>query len=254
MIERYFIFFPHRGLTGDPSDYGLVHEDVSFASSDGVRLHGWFVAGSSDVTWLWCHGNAGNISHRLENLKLLHDHLGVNVFLFDYRSYGVSEGKPSEQGTYRDAEAALRYLRARDDLSPDSILYFGRSLGAAVAVELASRAEPCGLILESGFPSVPYLARRRYPFLPIWLLLRTRYDARAKIRGLKAPKLVLHGDRDDIVPIDAGRALFDAAKEPKEFYTIAGAGHNDTYRVGGAAYFAALRAFVEQLPCGPGAR
>ena len=250
MIERYFIYFPQRELVGDPSDYGLAYEDVAFVTSDDVRLHGWFVAGRSDVTWLWFHGNAGNVSHRLENLQLLHDRLGVSVFLFDYRGYGRSEGKPSEHGTYRDAEAALRYLRAGDDLSPARIVYFGRSLGATVAAELAARVPPCGLILESAFPSVPYLARRRYPFLPIGFLLRTRYDARAKIRSVTAPKLVLHGDRDDVVPIAAGRPLFDAAPEPKKFYTIAGAGHNDTYRVGGASYFAALRAFVEQLPGG----
>ena len=102
MIEHHFIYFPDRALAGDPADYGLAYEDVSFAARDGVRLHGWFVPGSSTVTWLWCHGNAGNISHRLENLRLLHDHLGASIFLFDYRGYGASEGKPSEQGTYRD--------------------------------------------------------------------------------------------------------------------------------------------------------
>ena len=248
MIERYFIYFPVRELAESPSDYGLAYEDVSFVASDGVRLHGWFVPGKGDVTWLWFHGNAGNIGNRLPNLQRLHDELMVNVFIFDYRGYGASGGSPSEEGIYRDAEAALSYLSSRSDVSPERIVYFGRSLGAAIAVELAVRAPPYGLILESPFPSIPYMARRVYPWLPfVRFLVRSRYDALEKAPRLDVPKLVLHGDQDDIVPIESGRKLFDAAGEPKAFYTIHGAGHNDTYLVGGDAYFAALSDFVEQL-------
>ena len=248
MIERHFIYFPERGLTGAPSDYGLAYEDASFLSSDGIRLHGWFIPGEEDVTWLWFHGNAGSISNRLDNLKRLHDELGVNVLIFDYRGYGASEGSPSEEGLYLDAEAALSYLRSRSDVSRERIIYFGRSLGAGVAVELALRAPPYGLILESAFPSIPYMARQAYPWFPfVQFFVRSRYDALDKLQRLGVPKLLLHGDRDDIVPIDAGRELFDAAGEPKAFYTVRGAGHNDTYLVGGDSYFAALRSFVEQL-------
>lgn len=247
MIERHFIYFPTRALEDDPSRWGLAFLDVFLTTSDGVRLHGWFVPGRRDVTWLWFHGNAGNISHRLENLRLLHDELGVNVFIFDYRGYGRSEGTPSEEGTYLDAEAALTHLRFRPDVAQDRIVYFGSSLGAAVAVELAARHPPLALILESPFPSVPYMARRTYPFLPIWFLLRTRYDALARIGHVQAPLLVLHGDRDSIVPMEAGKKLFDAANEPKEFYVIQGADHNDTYVVGGQAYFAALGRFLVML-------
>ena len=248
MIEHHFLYFPERGLTGAPSDYGLAYEDASFLSSDGIRLHGWFIPGEEDVTWLWFHGNAGNISNRLDNLKRLHDELGVNVLIFDYRGYGASEGSPSEEGLYLDAEAALSYLRRRSDVSRDRIVYFGRSLGAGVAVELALRAPPHGLILESALPSIPYMARRAYPWFPfVQFFVRSRYDSLDKLQRLDVPKLLLHGDRDDIVPIDAGRELFDAAAEPKAFYTIRGAGHNDTSLVGGDAYFAALRSFVEQL-------
>jgi len=247
VIERSFIYFPDRDLIADPAYVGLPFEEISFATSDRVQLHGWFVPGEKEATWLWFHGNAGNISHRLENLKLLHDELGVSVFLFDYRGYGRSEGTPSEEGTYRDGEAALAYLRSREDVNPDRIVYFGRSLGAGIAVELAISHPPFALILESPVPSIPELARRHYPFLPVWPLLRTKYDSLAKIEKVAVPLLVLHGDRDDVVPFGAGRKLFEAANEPKQFYTIRGAGHNDTYLVGGEEYFGALRRFMEDL-------
>ncbi len=279
VIERSFIYFPERELIGDPSDFGLPFDDVVFTAEDGVELHGWFVPGAGRTaeqrntgtegrpgsvpmfqgsrvpaapggaaTWLWFHGNAGNISNRLENLRLLHNELGVAVFLFDYRGYGRSEGTPSEQGTYRDAEAALAYVLSRPDVDPERIVYFGRSLGAGVAVELATRRPPYALILESPVPSIADLARRHYRFLPVGGLLRTKYDSLAKIAGVRAPLLVLHGDRDDVVPYAAGQKLFEAAREPKRFYTIEGAGHNDTYAVGGREYFRALREFVERPP------
>jgi len=249
MIERYFIYFPEKDVQADPSELGLDYEDVTFVASDGVELHGWFVPGSSrnSTTFLWFHGNAGNISHRLDNLKLLHNELGVSVFLFDYRGYGRSQGSPSEHGTYLDAEAALAYLGSRREGSLERVIYFGRSLGAAVAVEMGVRHPPYALILESGFPSVPYMARRAYPFFPIWPFLRTQYDSQAKMADVNAPVLILHGDEDDIVPIEAGKLLFDAAKEPKQFHTIYGAGHNDTYQVGGQAYFDVLRLFLDRL-------
>ena len=248
MLERSFIYFPERELIGGPADFGLPFDDVSFAAGDGVRLHGWFAPGESGVTWLWCHGNAGNISHRLENLRLLHDELGVGVFLFDYRGCGRSEGSPSEEGTYRDAEAALAYVLSRLDVDPERIVYFGRSLGAAVAVELATRRPPCALILESPLPSIAELARHHYPFLPVGALLRTKYDSLSKIGKVRVPLLVLHGDQDEVIPFESGRKLFEAANEPKRFYTIRGAGHNDTYIVGGRDYFRALREFVESPP------
>ena len=247
VIESYFIYFPDRDVQADPSQFGLAYEEVTFVASDGVELHGWFVPGRSSLTLLWFHGNAGNISHRLDNLKLLRNNLEVSVFLFDYRGYGHSQGKPSEQGTYLDAEAALAYLGSRGDGSLEHIIYFGRSLGAAVAVEMGIRHPPYALILESAYTSVPHMARRTYPFLPIWPFLGTRYDSLAKMDKVNAPVLILHGDDDNIVPIEEGKRLFDAAKEPKQFYIIHGAGHNDTYQVGGQAYFNTLRLFLDQL-------
>ena len=143
-IERRLIYHPEKVLDSDPSILGLAYEDVLFTASDGVRLHGWYVPGSRDVTFLWFHGNAGNISHRLGNIKEMHDELAVNIFIFDYRGYGQSRGTPSEQGTYLDAKAALDYLRARDDVSIDKIVYYGRSLGGAMAVELARKSRLTG--------------------------------------------------------------------------------------------------------------
>ena len=247
VIERIFVFFPDRELLASPTQFGLEFEDVSFQTTDGVTLHGWFVPGPGEITWLWFHGNAGNISHRLENLLLVHQRLGVNVLLFDYRGYGRSSGRPSEKGTYRDAEAALKYLRSRPDIDSRKIVFFGRSVGCAVAVELATRHEPYGLILESPFTSLADMAKRAFPFLPVGFLVRGKYDSVSRINHISAPLLVLHGDRDDIVPIELGRRLFEAADEPKTFYTIAGAGHNDTYDEGGEPYLAALERFLQGL-------
>jgi fermentation-respiration switch protein FrsA (DUF1100 family) len=247
VIERNFIFFPEKAMVEDPGNLGLDFEDVYFTTIDGVKLHGWFVPGESEVTWLWFHGNAGNISHRLDNLNILQARLGVSVFLFDYRGYGRSEGRVSEKGTYRDAEAALAYLESRPDVDHEKIVFFGRSLGCAVAVDLASRHPPYALILESPFTSISDMAKRVVPLLPIGTLLRTKYNSLSKISGISAPLLVLHGDRDEVVPIESGQQLYQAANEPKKFYTIPDAGHNDTYIVGGEEYFAALRQFLAGL-------
>jgi len=242
LLEEKFIFFPDSTVDVTPKDAGLPFDDVFFTTGDGVRLNGWFVPyPGSKITLLWFHGNAGNISHRVENIKLLHAKVNINVFIFDYRGYGRSGGKVSEEGTYRDASAALEYLRSRGDVEPKGIIFFGRSLGAAVAADLAAREECLALILETTFVSIREMARAAFPFLPIGPLLRTRYDVVEKIAKVRAPLLVLHGDRDEVVPYEQGRRVFEAAREPKEFYTIRGAHHNDTYIAGGEDYFRALK-------------
>lgn len=244
-IERSLIYYPVRRLESNPRAHGLHYEDVAFQADDGVWLHGWLVPGRTPWTLLWAHGNAGNISHRLENIKEFHDRLGLTVFIFDYRGYGRSEGRPSEEGLYRDARAALATLHARGDLDPERMIYFGRSLGAAVAVELALHRPPAGLILESPFLSVPAMANRTLPGLGY--LFRTRYDSLAKIGRLRVPLFILHGDQDEVVPFVHGRRLFEAAPEPKTFYAIPGAHHNDSYIVGGEPYWRAWREFLLSL-------
>lgn len=246
-IEERFIFYPTAPIDQTPANYRLPFDDVFLTTADGVRLHGWFIPHpSAKVTLIWFHGNAGNISHRLENIRLLRDSVKLNIFIFDYRGYGRSEGRVSEEGTYKDGEAAFDYLRSRRDIDSKRIVFFGRSLGAAVAAELATREGCLALILETPFVSIREMARVAFPFLPIGSLLRTRYDVVEKVRRIKTPLLVLHGDQDEIVPFAQGRKVFEAAPQPKEFYTIRGARHNDTYLVGGDAYFAALTDFIHR--------
>ena len=245
LINRYFIFRPDEDLSADPGAMGLEFEDVRFTAADGVMLHGWFVPGRNGATLVLLHGNAGNISGRLRRLAELHRRLGMNVLIFDYRGYGLSEGRPSEKGTYLDAEAALDYVGSRGDVDEGRVALFGHSLGTAIAVETTVRREVYALLLESPFTSIRAMAGHNYPFVPgIGMILRTKYDSLSKIENVGTPLLVLHGDRDDTVPIRMGRALYEAAVEPKRFLAIEGAGHDDADVVGGDAYYEAIAAFL----------
>ena len=245
-VEDRFIFHPDHITDRDPSHVGLRFEDLFFTTQDGIRLHGWFIPHpGAGATLVWFHGNAGNISDRLLNIKLVHDRIKINIFIFDYRGYGRSEGTISEKGTYFDGEAAIKYLLGRDDAAARRLILFGRSLGAAVAAEMATRFKTLGLILESPFVSIPEMARAIFPSLPIAWLLRTRYDTMEKVRLVKTPILVLHGDRDATVPFAQGKKVFEVASEPKRFYRIVGASHNDTFVIGGEEYYGALREFIE---------
>ena len=246
-MEESFIFFPVAEISATPRNYGLSFEDIYFKTEDGVTLNGWFVAyPGASTTLLWFHGNGGNIGHRSEHLKLLHDKLKIDIFIFDYRGYGKSAGKPSEEGTYKDGVAAMEYLRSRKGVESKKIVLFGQSLGAAVATEIAVRQPELALILEAPFTSIRDMARIAAPWLPIGSLLRTKYDNLEKIKKVQAPIMVLHGDFDDVIPFDQGKRIFAAAPEPKEFYIIQGSRHNDTYIVGGEAYFKALKDFIEK--------
>ena len=247
MIEKRYIFFPRSQMVGNPSDLGLSYKEVRFKTEDGVELHGWFVPGTQEQTWIWFHGNAGNISYLLENLALLHHHLSVNFFLFDYREYGTSDGKVSEAGTYLDAQGARDYIVSRQAINPDKIIYFGQSLGSAVAIWLATQREPYGLIIEAPFSSMRDMAKRAFPRLPVYLLVRTKYNSLDRIGGLKCPLLVLHGDQDEVVPISQGKKLYEAAKGPKHFVEIPGSGHCDAYLLGPETYIRALSDFMATL-------
>jgi len=247
LIEESLIFHPASRIERTPGDVGLVFDDQYFSAADGVRLNGWFVpANGASLTLLWFHGNAGNIGHRVDNIRLVHDKVNINIFIFDYRGYGRSGGTISEEGTYRDGAAAVDFLRNRYDVGAKQLILFGRSLGAAPALEAATIVPPLAVILESPFASIRDMAREMFPVLPIGALLRTRYDNLEKVRKIKSPLLVLHGDHDEVVPFAQGKKVFDAAPEPKSFYTIVGAGHNNTYIVGGERYFLTLKEHIER--------
>jgi fermentation-respiration switch protein FrsA (DUF1100 family) len=254
LFEKRLIYFPFRRLEVTPGDLGLRFEDARLVAEDGTALHGWFLpVEGSRYTVVVCHGNAGNISHRLDRALLMHAKLKTDVFLFDYRGYGQSEGEPDEQGTYRDARAALRYLVTGRGIDRAKVIVFGESLGAAVALQLALQEPVRALVLEAPFTSIADMARSVPPFLPLGRLLRTRYDNVGKVAGLRMPLLVLHGERDTTVPFVHGRRLFEAAPEPKRFFAIPGAGHNDTYVIGGDAYWQAWKGFLDDLsPLAPG--
>ena len=254
-IEKGLIFFPNKSNDSTTPDvFGIEYDDVTFQTEDGLNLNGWFIPGKKTTpdddlhTLLWFHGNAGNINRRLDNLKMLHDRVPVNIFIIDYRQYGKSEGRISEKGTYLDAKAALAYLHSRKDINNEKIIFFGRSLGSAVAIDLAVKEQCCALILETPFTSIKEMGKELYPFLLIILdLLKTKYDSLSKISEIKVPTLIMHGDKDELVPIEQGRKLYEQANEPKEFYTIPGAMHNDTHIVGGEEYFDVIKRFVSKL-------
>ena len=242
-LEASFIYFPQREYDARPEDFGLKSEALSLVSSGGVRLEGWWIHGAGKTALLFFHGNAGNISHRLERVKILVESLGLDVFLVDYRGYGKSSGKPGEEGLYADGEAIFRATEERG-FPPDRIVLFGESLGCAVAIETALR-HPCrAVILETPFLSIAAMAKAIYPFLPPFLI-RTRFDNEAKIARVTAPKLFVAAERDAIVPPRHARRLFDLATPPKESYVIRGAGHNDTYVAGGREYVEVWRKFLE---------
>ena len=248
-LEKRFVFFPVAELLYTPNDVNLDYEDVRIKTSDGLTLQGWFIPGKpgTDITWLWFHGNGGNNGHRISELALAHHRTGVNIFIFDYRGYGESEGSPSEKGTHLDSRAAMEYLVSRPDVDKERIVFMGNSLGAALSVELALTQPPMAMILVSPFASVRDMAKLTLPFPPVGWLVRNHYDNVVRIRQLNAPLLVLHGDEDDLVPISQGRKLYEAANQPKRFQTLDGAAHNNTHEVNPDQFWGAINEFLAGL-------
>jgi uncharacterized protein len=248
ILDQFFVFHPERWHDKDwRSASGLPLEDVWFQAADGAKLFGWYVEAGADLPVIvWCHGNAGNIVNRLDNLRFLFRH-HLSVFLFDYRGYGKSQGpRPSEQGFYLDAIGAYDYLTRVRMIKPERLIIFGRSLGAAVAADLATRKAAAGIILESAFPSIEAVAKYYYGGLPVHWLLGAEFRLIDRIATLSPPKLIIHGDQDDIIPLELGRQVYEAAKPPKTFHLINGAAHNDTYHVGGARYFQVFADFASR--------
>lgn len=246
---RYFewksIFFPTREFSYTPDNSGLEYEDVFMKTQDDQKINAWFIlARNSSFTLLFCHGNGGNISHRVGKIEILNK-LGLNIFIFDYRGYGKSEGRPSEQGIYLDAQAAYGYLTKEKNVSPEGIIVYGESLGAAVAVDLASKVELKAMILEGAFSCAKDISREIYPFLPTFIL-KSKFDSLSKIKKITSPKLFIHSVNDEIVPIHLSHKLFNAAPEPKTFRTIGG-GHNTCHMDSQKEYTESIGTFIDSL-------
>ena len=240
------LFQPSRGVDLEPGQLGIAGEDVFLESDPGVRIHAFFLpAPGADRALLFLHGNAGNASHRLPNAAELVA-LGTHVLLLDYRGYGRSEGSPSEAGVYADARAGLAHLVEERGIPEERIVLFGRSLGGAVAVDLAQERPLGGLILESTWHSLSGVVSRTL-FAPFAPAVRKRFASGSKIGNTRSPLLFFHGDRDGIVPYAEGQRLFESAPEPKAFETLRGAGHNDTTMVGGRPYFERIRRFLDEV-------
>ena len=249
--QRRLLYHPTAEIEATPEVVGLGYEDVWLENRLGTRLHGWWVpCDGSRLTLLFCHGNGGNVSHRVESLRLFHE-MGISVLVFDYSGYGQSGGSPSEGATRADARAAFDWLARGRGMEPDRIVLFGRSLGGAVAAGLAAElaaegVQPAGIILESTFTSVGDMGAAMYPWFPVRRLVRDRYDSREALAGLRIPALFGHSPDDDVVPFALGRDLYESYGGPKTFLPMRG-GHNRGYAAMGAAYTEPLGRFLRTV-------
>ncbi|MFN7974016.1 MAG: alpha/beta hydrolase [Acidobacteriota bacterium] len=248
-LMNAILYAPSAEIVDTPASAGLSFEEVEVPTEDGERLHAWWVKttrGPAIAHLLYCHGNGGNLGTRVAKTKLLTD-AGFDVFVFDYRGYGKSTGRPFEEGTYRDARAAWKALLARDGVRPDRIVYVGESLGGAVALALAVDHPPHGLVLQSTFSSVRDEAAVHYGFIPTFIV-PDAYPSIRRIGRLRCPLLIVHGDADEVVPLSQGEALFAAAPEPKLLKVFPGVNHNDFVLEAGRAYAALLQSWIADLP------
>lgn len=247
MQERmvFLARLPGRALEATPRDVGFQYDDVTLRTGDGVLLHGWYVPTERRRgTVLFLHGNAGNISHRLDSIAVFRG-LGLDTLIIDYRGYGQSGGKTSEAGTYKDAEAAWQYLVTERAADPAEIIIFGRSIGGAIAAWLAARHKAAALIVESSFTSAVDMAARLYPFMPVRLITRLEYPVVDYVASARCPVLVVHSRDDEIIPFAMGQALHDAAPKPKAFLELRG-GHNDAFFLSRNSYIRGLAGFLAE--------
>jgi len=258
--EPRMLYHPSREIEQTPDQLGFKYENINLTTSDGVNINGWFLPAEvptkagvdanvlpppTRLTVLFFHGNAGNISHRLGKIAIFRD-LGVDTFIIDYRGYGRSEGQPSEQGTYLDAQAAYEYLTQQRKLSPRSIVAYGESLGCAIAADLASKVEVRGLVLEEGFTSTSDVGQKMFPFFPVHWLVRNKYNTLSKMPRIHIPVLIFHSRDDEVINFSHSQRLLAAANEPKQFVELHG-GHNDAFEVSAPTYRAALSKFFVTL-------
>ena len=256
-MQPTFLYGPVREVPYTPDELGLDFESVVFKSADGSQLSGWYIpaplevrtkaasvqpgdslltgpAENSELTVLFCHGNGGNMMHRLDSINFFYN-LGLNCFIFDYRGYGNSQGKPSEEGTYLDAQAAYKWLTEEKKVSPDKIIVFGRSLGGSIAAQLTSKVEAKALVIESTFTSYVDIGRKFYPYMPVRWFAKFSYRTVDYIKEVKSPVMIIQSRNDEVVPFEFGLELYEAANEPKEFIEIFGS-HNDGFLVSGETY------------------
>jgi len=244
-LQSHFVYFPSGSITAAPDSLGMDYEEVTFHAADGTKLSAWYVpTANAEMVILFCHGNAGNISGRLEAVRVCRS-WGASVLIFDYRGYGRSEGSPSEEGTYADARAAWNYLVGERKVPADRIVILGRSLGGAVAARLAKEHTPRALILESTFTSFRDIAADVAPIFPTRWLSRFDYDTESIIGGIGCPVLIVHSRQDRLIPFSHGERLFQAAGEPKQFLRITGR-HNDGFFTSGRAYTDGVKTFLEE--------
>lgn len=242
--QARLVYQPEATISATPDQRGLKYEEVDLNTEDGVRLHGWYIpCESARGVVLFCHGNSGNISHRLEMLGILH-RLHYATFIFDYRGYGKSEGVPSELGTYRDVDSAWRYLVEQREWNPEQIVILGRSLGGAIAAWLAARVAPRALVIESSFRSLPDLASDLYPAVPVRWITRIRYPTQQWLANVKCPLLLIHSVHDELIPFEHSQALFAGySGAAKELVSIRGR-HDDGFLHSGGTYESGLRNFL----------
>jgi len=256
-MQPTFLYGPVREVPYTPGELGLDFESVVFKSGDGLQLSGWYIpaplearteaasvqrgdllltgqAEKSEFTVLFCHGNNGNIMHRLDSINIFYN-LGLNCFIFDYRGYGSSEGKPDEEGTYLDVMAAYKWLREEKKISANNIIVFGRSLGGSVAAQLASKVEVEALIIESAFTSYVEIGKKFYPYMPVRWFARFGYRTIDYVKDVNCPVMIIHSRGDEIIPFEFGLELYEAANEPKEFVELFGS-HNDGFLVSSEVY------------------
>jgi fermentation-respiration switch protein FrsA (DUF1100 family) len=235
LTQSRVLYQPSRGYDSKPEDYRLEYEPVTLSTPDGQSLAAWFVpAEGAERTVLFCHGNAGNISHRLDTLKMFHE-LGLNCLIVDYRGYGESSGKPTEKGTLIDILTGFQWLIEEKGTRPEQIILFGRSLGGSVAAMIAKDINPGGLVLESAFTSFDDVGSHYYPWLPVRLFSRFDYNTLEAVRQVTCPVLVIHSPDDEIIPFKFGQQIYDAAPEPKQFAELKGT-HNEGIYDNGSLY------------------
>ncbi len=252
-MQAWFIYAPHmpsRELLTTPQDVGLNFEEVFLQTEDSEKIHAWFIPTNSSTAWaektiLFMHGNAGNISHRLETIQIYH-RLGFNFFIFDYRGFGNSTGSPSEIGTYLDAKAAWNFLRNEKKLKSEDIILVGRSLGGGVAAEIAKDFSPAMLILESTFTSMPEVSKIHYPFMPTELIVKHEYETIDKLKNISSPVVVIHSVDDEVIPFAHGKTNFENANQPKKFIELRG-GHGNGFLLSNQIYIEGLQEAFQSM-------